>query len=89
MKAFSGREFQCFDKSKFIPISSVNDDFCDCVDGSDEPGAFDTLHLHHVCGVTEAPSATLLIIQERLRVQIEIFIAPMSDIFQRTYFPRG
>ncbi|KAJ3025427.1 UNVERIFIED_CONTAM: hypothetical protein HDU68_007140 [Siphonaria sp. JEL0065] len=31
-------QFACFDGSKSIPASSVNDDFCDCDDGSDEPG---------------------------------------------------
>ncbi len=32
--------FTCLDMSRTIPISRVNDDFCDCVaDGSDEPGA--------------------------------------------------
>ncbi|KAJ3328703.1 hypothetical protein HDU76_009450 [Blyttiomyces sp. JEL0837] len=30
--------FTCFDKSRTIPYSSLNDDFCDCQDGSDEPG---------------------------------------------------
>ncbi|EAY16865.1 hypothetical protein TVAG_150160 [Trichomonas vaginalis G3] len=30
--------FQCFDKSKTIPIERVNDGYCDCLDGSDEPG---------------------------------------------------
>mmetsp|Transcript_262 Transcript_262/g.380 ORF Transcript_262/g.380 Transcript_262/m.380 type:complete len:268 (-) Transcript_262:256-1059(-) len=30
--------FSCFDKTEVIPYDHVNDDFCDCPDGSDEPG---------------------------------------------------
>lgn len=31
--------FQCLDENKtLIPFRAVNDDFCDCPDGSDEPG---------------------------------------------------
>lgn len=30
--------FQCFDKSKTYSFEHVNDDYCDCPDGSDEPG---------------------------------------------------
>eukprot|EP00210_Caulerpa_lentillifera_P006881 g6578.t1 len=30
--------FSCFDGSNIIRLEFVNDDFCDCIDGSDEPG---------------------------------------------------
>lgn len=32
------QEFTCLDGSLTLPFSSVNDDYCDCPDGSDEPG---------------------------------------------------
>lgn len=32
-------QFTCLDGSKTIPLDRVNDDYCDCLDGSDEPGA--------------------------------------------------
>ncbi|CAI5956307.1 unnamed protein product [Closterium sp. NIES-65] len=35
---FSGEVFSCRDGSRKLHISRVNDDFCDCPDGTDEPG---------------------------------------------------
>jgi len=32
------QDFRCFDGSHTIPFAHVNDDYCDCMDGSDEPG---------------------------------------------------
>ena len=30
--------FQCRDGSAKVPVAALNDDYCDCADGSDEPG---------------------------------------------------
>ncbi|KAH7826427.1 putative Signal recognition particle receptor [Monocercomonoides exilis] len=38
LKYYYNDTFTCFDGSKTIPASYVNDNICDCPDGSDEPG---------------------------------------------------
>lgn len=35
---YGGATFTCLDRSRVLDASAVNDDFCDCADGSDEPG---------------------------------------------------
>eukprot|EP01105_Mastigella_eilhardi_P010832 TRINITY_DN250_c0_g2_i1.p1 TRINITY_DN250_c0_g2~~TRINITY_DN250_c0_g2_i1.p1 ORF type:complete len:348 (-),score=53.28 TRINITY_DN250_c0_g2_i1:53-1096(-) len=34
----TGGVFQCLGSKTVVPFSAVNDDYCDCPDGSDEPG---------------------------------------------------
>ena len=34
----TGEQFTCFDGLKTFSFEKVNDNYCDCADGSDEPG---------------------------------------------------
>jgi Glucosidase II beta subunit-like len=36
----SPQTWKCLDDDYVIPWTAVNDDYCDCPDGSDEPGIF-------------------------------------------------
>ena len=42
-------DFKCDKGSMTIPLSRVNDDFCDCADGSDEPGTSACDNGHFYC----------------------------------------
>lgn len=45
-RAQESGSFECFDKSRTIPFNRVNDDYCDCPDGSDEPGTAACVYIH-------------------------------------------
>ncbi|VDL86922.1 unnamed protein product [Schistocephalus solidus] len=44
-----GENFTCLDKSATHPWSRVNDDYCDCRDGSDEPGTSACIDMKFYC----------------------------------------
>jgi protein kinase C substrate 80K-H len=52
LKHYVGDVFVCLDRSNDIPASFVNDDFCDCADGSDEPGTSACEYVFHCADST-------------------------------------
>lgn len=46
---YTGDHFSCFDGSAVIPSASINDNYCDCLDGSDEPGTSACVHGRFFC----------------------------------------
>jgi len=63
---FDSKEFTCRDESKVIPFVYVNDDYCDCQDGSDEPG-------------TSACPNSFFYCENKLHFPKKIFSSAVSD----------
>ncbi|XP_037086930.1 glucosidase 2 subunit beta-like [Pollicipes pollicipes] len=58
----SSDTFTCLDGSDTVPFGYINDDYCDCADGSDEPGTSACASSHFYCpnrghAAVEVPSA--------------------------------
>lgn len=49
----TNQTFTCFDNSRIINLSFVNDGFVDCKDGSDEPGTSHNIDIDFYCGKSD------------------------------------
>ena len=76
-KKGSAEVWQCLDGSKSIDWSAVNDDYCDCSDGSDEPGT-----LLNYCHVIPSLNSGR---QEPVPARIADFGARIKDTLERTF----
>jgi hypothetical protein len=77
-----GDTFAC-DGDKLLPVSKLNDDYCDCADGSDEPGAF-SLQSRCLCRRSPANCA-----QARPPAPTASSTAPTAATRRRTSSPRA
>ena len=56
---YTAANFTCLDSSASFPSSRVNDDYCDCADGSDEPGTSACPNSSFFCPNRGASSLTI------------------------------
>ena len=73
------KDFTCLDGSLTVPFSNVNDDYCDCADGTDEPGTVFTCIINHLrrnppdVGVTSGQKSSTKIIYFVLQTSVGLF----------------
>jgi hypothetical protein len=66
--------WRCLTTAMRIPWTAVNDDYCDCDDGSDEPGVFCCVH------TAARKRAKRLCVQALARARIQRFTVRMKDM---------
>ena len=78
----NGDRWTCLDGSREIAWSAVNDDYCDCPDGSDEPG----LNLNFVYSRCLTKGIFFLVLpKERVLALMDSFTAPTKGISGQVY----
>ena len=69
-----GNAFKCIDGSKSVAIEHVNDDYCDCPDGSDEPGTGEA-QIPHVLSISHMKTPKLLAAGGLFIARIQLMLA--------------
>ena len=76
------KDFTCLDGSRTIPFSSVNDDYCDCADGSDEPGQHSHIFVTLSCNLQNYGTITIIY---RCHVFIKLILSSLSFFHHNCY----
>lgn len=66
----SPARWKCLNSSQEIPHSAVNDNYCDCDDGTDEPG------IYHLLNALLVPYSRLVVFQVLVLVRLGNIIVP-------------